>query len=172
MRIPAAPLLAAAACLALAACSREPAIRTDEPAHLVEDLARSLIGPARDWQEEEAARDESATLGHPSSAEMSKLAINFQRLVDQARSRLEPHLPPETRGLPVPARLAQSFRELASNLAAAEPADVTAAEEARTPATARVRLTIAAPGLEARSWILQLNRDRKAWRFTAAPRRG
>ena len=40
---------------------------------------------------EENSRDESVTLGHPSSAEISILAISFLRLVNQARSLLEPH---------------------------------------------------------------------------------
>ena len=59
-------LLAAAL---LSACSEQPALRTEHPAQLVEDLARSLIGPARDWLEEEQSREEDLTLGHPSSAE-------------------------------------------------------------------------------------------------------
>lgn len=172
MRIPAASLLAAAACIVLPACSKEEPIRRDEPAHLVEDLARSLIKPARNWLNEEQSREEDLTLGHPSSAEISTHAINFMRLVDHARGRLEPHLPAETRGMPVPSDLSNAFRIMAASLAAAAPGEVSAAEDARTPNSARVRLTIAPAGLDARSWILSLEREAKVWQFTAAPRRG
>lgn len=172
MRRLAASLLAVALIVLLPTCSEQSAMRTDQPAQLVEDLARSLIAPSRRWQEEEKARDESTTLGHPSSAEVSVLAIGFQRLVGQARSALEPHLPPETRGVPVPQDLSRVARLLATRLAAAAAEDISAAEESRTPNSARVRLTIAAPGLEAQSWILTLERHEQIWRFTAAPRRG
>lgn len=172
MRARFAGLLTALALCALPACGGQAAIRTDQPAHLVEDLARRLIEPARHWLKEEEARDESATLGHPSSAEMSTLAINFQRLVEQARAQLEPFLPRETRGLPVPADLSKSFRMLATSLGTAAPEDVSAAEESRTPNSARVRLTIAPPDGAAQTWILTLTREDETWRFTAAPRRG
>lgn len=168
----AAPLLAAAACVAASACSKEPALRTEEPTQLVEDLARRLIPPARSWLAEEESRDESVTLRHPSSAEISRLAIGFLRLVNHARNLLEPFLPPETRGQPVTPDLSQAFRALATSLGGTAADDVTAAEESRTPNSARVRLTIAAPGREAQSWIFSLSRDEKVWRFTAAPRRG
>lgn len=162
----------ALAALPLSACSEQQALRTEHPAELVEDLARSLIRPARNWLEEEDSRDESTTLGHPSSAEISSHAINFMRLVDHARGRLEPHLPLGTRGVPVPADLSNSFRILAAALAAAAPEEVTAAEESRTPNSARVRLTIAPADQDARSWIFSLERRDEIWRFTAAPRRG
>ncbi len=162
-------LLAAAL---LPACSEQRALRTEHPAQLVEDLARSLIGPARDWLEEEQSREEDLTLGHPSSAEISSHAINFMRLVDHARGRLEPQLPSGTRGVPVPASLSNNLRILAASLGAAAPEEVTAAEESRTPNSARVRLTIAPADQEVRFWIFTLERRDEIWRFTAAPRRG
>jgi len=162
-------LLAAAL---LPACGQEPQLRTEHPAELVEDLARSLIKPARNWLQEEQSREEDLTLGHPSSAEISSHAINFMRLVDHARGRLEPHLPPETRAIPVPADLSNVFRILAASLGAAVPEEVTASEESRTPNFASVRLTIAPAEQEPRSWILTLERRDEVWRFTAAPRRG
>ncbi len=164
--------LAAMLLLALPACARQPEIRTDDPAHLVFDLADALRPAARAWHKETMSRDESATLGHPSSAEISSQAIQFMRLISHARALLAPYLPPETRGVPVPADLSAEFRRIATALGTADREALVVETLARTPVSARFRLVIAASGSDPQAWLLTLAESGGVWRFTSAPRRG
>ncbi len=164
--------LAVALCvLGLGACGRSTEVRADDPAHLAEDVARALRPAARAWLADAESRDESATLGHPSSADISAQAITFQRLVQRSRGLLEPYLPAATRGMPLPADESAVLRGLAAELGAPGRLEIAAELLGRTPTSARVRLTLLPQEGPPSGWRLDLAFAGGAWSFASVPRR-
>lgn len=157
--------------LALAACSGEAPIREDDPAHLTADLARALAPAARAWLEDAKSREESAELAHPTSMDITAHVIGFQRLTQRARATIQPWLPHETRGLPVPAADSPALRGLAEALGLTPRDDVQAEIVQSTASSALVRLRLAPRDRAPAAWLLRLERADEAWRFVSLPRR-
>jgi hypothetical protein len=161
----------ALALLLTAACSGQAPIREDDPAHLTADLAAALRPAARAWLEDAESREESTELAHPTSMDITAHAIGFERLAQRARATLQPWLPNETRGLPLPAAASPTLRGLAEALATTPRGEVQAEIAQSTASTALVRLRLAPQDRDPASWTLRLERGADGWRFVSLPRR-
>ena len=151
----------------LVSCSGDAKIREDSPEHLVEDLARALRAPAVEWLDEEQAASGPASLGMVASQDVSSAVIRYQRLLEAGRQLCTPWLPPETKGMPVPAAWSNGLHSFTVALASVERSAIRAeVMPAGTPNRARVRLHL---GEE--RWLLSLVRVNKHWTFDKGLRR-